>query len=70
MMGNLNLPREGGDSRGMYVCLYCDGFNREEQGLVKLMDYIFDHGYKVVEIVSVRFLLNFPPKQLRSESLL
>ncbi|MGI6733299.1 MAG: MerR family transcriptional regulator [Anaerovoracaceae bacterium] len=47
---------------GMYVCLYCDGFNREEQGLVKLMDYIFDHGYKVVGDCISEILVELPTK--------
>ena len=45
---------------GMYVCLYCDGFNREEEGLKKLMDYIFTHKYKVVGDCISEILVELP----------
>lgn len=45
---------------GMYVCLYCDGFNREEEGLKKLMDYIFTHEYKVVGDCISEILVELP----------
>jgi len=45
---------------GMYVCLYCDGFNREEEGLRKLMDYIFSHNYQVVGDCISEILVELP----------
>ena len=48
---------------GMYVCLYCDGYNREEEGLVKLMDYIFTHDYKVVGDCISEILVELPTTQ-------
>lgn len=48
---------------GMYVCLYCDGYNREEEGLRKLMDYIFDHGYIVAGDCVSEILVELPTTQ-------
>ncbi len=45
---------------GMYVCLYCDGFNREEEGLKKLMEYIFTHDYIVVGDCYSEILVELP----------
>ena len=45
---------------GMYVCLYCDGFNREEEGLKKLMEYIFTHDYIVVGDCFSEILVELP----------
>jgi DNA-binding transcriptional MerR regulator len=48
---------------GMYVCLYCDGYNREEEGLRKLMDYIFTHDYTVVGDCISEILVELPTTQ-------
>ncbi len=45
---------------GMYVCLYCDGFNREEEGLKKLMEYIFSHNYKIAGDCYSEILVELP----------
>ncbi len=45
---------------GMYVCIYCDGFEREEEGLKKLMEYIFSHDYKVVGDCISEILVELP----------
>lgn len=45
---------------GMYVCLYCDGYDREEAGIKMLMDYIFANNYKVVGDCISEILVELP----------
>jgi len=45
---------------GMYVCIYCDGFDREEASLKKLMDYIFENNYKVTGDCISEILVELP----------
>lgn len=45
---------------GMYLCTYCYGFNKEEESLKLLMDYIFDHNYEVKGDCISEILIEFP----------
>lgn len=45
---------------GMYICMYCYGFNKEEESLKKLMDYIFNHNYEVIGDCISEVLIEFP----------
>lgn len=45
---------------GMYICMYCDGYQKEEESLLKLMDYISTHGYEVVGDCISEVLIEFP----------
>jgi effector-binding domain-containing protein len=45
---------------GMYICMYCDGFHKEEESLKKLMDYIFTHDYEVIGDCISEVLIEFP----------
>ncbi|QOX62292.1 MerR family transcriptional regulator [Anoxybacterium hadale] len=45
---------------GMYLCTYCYGFNKEEESLRLLMDYIFEHNYEVKGDCISEVLIEFP----------
>ena len=45
---------------GMYLCIYCDGFQKEEESLRKLMEYIFTHDYQVIGDCISEILIEFP----------
>lgn len=45
---------------GMYLCTYCYGFNKEEESLKLLMDYISDHNYEVKGDCISEVLVEFP----------
>jgi len=45
---------------GMYLCTYCYGFNKEEESLKLLMDYITDHNYEVKGDCISEILIEFP----------
>lgn len=45
---------------GMYLCTYCYGFNKEEESLKLLMDYISDHNYEVKGDCISEILIEFP----------
>ncbi|MDD2483783.1 MAG: MerR family transcriptional regulator [Eubacteriales bacterium] len=45
---------------GMYLCLYCDGFDKEEGSIKKLMDFISEHDYQVIGDCISEILIEFP----------
>ncbi len=45
---------------GMYLCTYCYGFNKEEESLKLLMDYISEHNYEVKGDCISEILIEFP----------
>lgn len=45
---------------GMYVCIYCDGFENEESTIRNLMDYVETNGYEVVGDCITEVLIEFP----------
>ena len=45
---------------GMYLCTYCYGFNKEEESIKLLMDYITDHNYEVAGDCITEILIEFP----------
>lgn len=45
---------------GMFLCLYCDGFDKEEEDLMKLMDYIASCDYEVRGDCISEVLIEFP----------
>lgn len=45
---------------GMYLCTYCYGFNKEEESLKLLMEYISDHNYEVKGDCISEILIEFP----------
>jgi len=45
---------------GMYLCLYCYGFNKEEESLKELMNYIYTHDYEVINDCISEVLIEFP----------
>lgn len=45
---------------GMYLCVYCDGFEREEESIKKLMDFISEHDYQVIGDCISEILIEFP----------
>ena len=45
---------------GMYLCTYCYGFNKEEESLKLLMDYITEHNYEVKGDCISEVLVEFP----------
>ncbi|MDO4552483.1 MAG: helix-turn-helix domain-containing protein [Bacillota bacterium] len=45
---------------GMYMCLYCDGFAKEEEDLMKLMEYIHTYNYEVTGDCISEVLIEFP----------
>ena len=44
----------------MFLCVYCDGFSKEEEYLKKLMDYIAVQGYEVIGDCISEILMEFP----------
>ena len=55
------------DSKGMelipeamYLCIYCDGYPKEEENLVKLMNYITANGYEVTGDCISEIIVEFP----------
>ena len=44
----------------MFLCLYCDGYPKEEESLIKLMDYILANGYVVIGDCISEILVEFP----------
>ncbi len=46
--------------RDMYLCTYCYGFNKEEESLKLLMDYIFEHNYEIKGDCISEVLIEFP----------
>jgi len=44
----------------MFLCLYCDGYPKEEESLVRLMDYIIENGYEVAGDCISEILVEFP----------
>ncbi|MBR0598947.1 MerR family transcriptional regulator [Sinanaerobacter chloroacetimidivorans] len=44
----------------MYLCKYCYGFNKEEESLRSLMDYIPEHNYEVKGDCISEVLIEFP----------
>ena len=45
---------------GMYLCMYCYGFNKEEESLKKLMKYISSHNYTVIGDCISEVMIEFP----------
>jgi len=45
---------------GMFLCTYCYGFNKEEESIKLLMDYITDHNYEVAGDCITEILIEFP----------
>jgi len=45
---------------GMYLCMYCYGFNKEEESLRELMKYIDTHNYEVISDCISEVLIEFP----------
>ncbi|MDD4593231.1 MAG: MerR family transcriptional regulator [Parabacteroides sp.] len=45
---------------GMYLCIYCDGFDKEEESLKKLMDFIFTYDFQVAGDCISEILIEFP----------
>ena len=45
---------------GMYICIYFNGFDKEEDSLKKLMDFIFTHNYEVCGDCISEVLIEFP----------
>ena len=45
---------------GMYLCMYCYGFNKEEESLKKLMNYISSHNYVAQGDCISEVLIEFP----------
>lgn len=45
---------------GMYLCMYCYGFNKEEESLRELMDYIYANNYEVINDCISEVLIEFP----------
>jgi len=45
---------------GMYLCIYFDGFDKEEKFIKKLMDFIFTHDYEVAGDCISEILIEFP----------
>ena len=47
-------------SEGMYLCMYCYGFNKEEESLKELMKYILINNYEVIGDCISEILIEFP----------
>lgn len=45
---------------GMYLCMYCYGFNKEEESLRELMNYITLNNYEVISDCISEVLIEFP----------
>lgn len=45
---------------GMYLCTYCYGFNKEEESLRLLMEYIYEYNYEVKGDCISEVLIEFP----------
>lgn len=45
---------------GMYLCIYCNGFDKEEESIKKLMDFISAHDYQVLGDCISEVLIEFP----------
>ena len=45
---------------GMYLCIYCDGFENEEESIKKLMNFITEHDYHVTGDCISEILIEFP----------
>lgn len=45
---------------GMYLCMYCYGFNEEEDSLRELMEFISTHDYEVMGDCISEVLIEFP----------
>lgn len=45
---------------GVFLCVYCYGFNKEEESLLRLMDYIASHDYEVAGDCISEVLIEFP----------
>jgi DNA-binding transcriptional MerR regulator/effector-binding domain-containing protein len=45
---------------GIFLCTYCYGFNKEEESIKLLMDYITDHDYEVIGDCISEILIEFP----------
>lgn len=45
---------------GVYLCVYCNGFQKEEESLMKLMDYIEENNYEVTGDCISEILIEFP----------
>lgn len=45
---------------GMYLCMYCYGFNKEEESLKELMKYINNNNYEVIGDCISEVLIEFP----------
>ena|SRR5665647_3657249 len=45
---------------GMYLCMYCYRFNKEEEPLKELMNYICKHDYEVISDCIGEVLIEFP----------
>jgi len=44
----------------MFLCLYCEGYAKEEESLIKLMDYIAENDYEVTGDCISEILVEFP----------
>ena len=44
----------------MFLCIYCDGYPKEEENLMKLMDYIVANGYEVIGDCISEIIVEFP----------
>lgn len=45
---------------GMYLCVYCDGFEKEEESIKMLMDFISTHDYQATGDYISEILIEFP----------
>jgi DNA-binding transcriptional MerR regulator/effector-binding domain-containing protein len=45
---------------GMFLCMYCYGFNKEEESLLEMIDYISSHDYEVTGDCISEVLIEFP----------
>jgi DNA-binding transcriptional MerR regulator/effector-binding domain-containing protein len=45
---------------GMYLCMYCYGFNKEEESLKELMSYVITNNYEVTGDCISEILIEFP----------
>jgi len=44
----------------MFLCLYCEGYAKEEESLLKLMNYIAENDYEVIGDCISEILIEFP----------
>ena len=53
--GNIEIIPEA-----MFLCIYCNGYQKEEENLEKLMDYITENDYEVTGDCISEILVEFP----------